>query len=143
MGALSYPRGANPYGGSFAAQGATFRAALQAGYTGAPVYGPVKAGAVAKFFAPIAESHCIDFYTGGLQEGASVPLNGIANMIESWLIKYNLKTVIDGAPVNDVIMAPQYAKLVNGVYQISITVGAAGSGGGAVSGSPRLRLALV
>lgn len=141
--AASYPRGPNPYGGSFAAQGATFRAALQAGYTGAPVYGSVKAGAIAKFFAPIAESHCIDFYTGGLKEGASVPLNGIANMIESWLIKYERQSVIDGAPVNDRIIAPQYAKLSNGVYQIAVASGPAPNTGLSAALRPAVRTALV
>lgn len=141
---LQYPRGANPFGGSFAAQGATFKAALQAGYTGAAVYGSVAKGAIAKFFAPIVESHCIAFYTGGLKEGASVPLNGIANLIESWLLKYDLKSVMDGAPVNDTIILPQYAtRDANGVYRIVVASGIAPGGGTAVSGSPRVRTALV
>lgn len=139
---MSYPRGPNPYGGSFAIQGATFRAALQAGYTGAPVYGSVKAGAIAKFFAPISEPHCIAFYTGGMKEGASVPLNGIAGLIGSWLLKYNLKSVIDGAPVNDTIIAPRYATLKDGVYQVNVYSGIA-STMGAGSGTVTTRTALV
>lgn len=140
MSAVSYPRGVNPFGGNFAAAGALFKAALFGGYNGTPVYGAVKAGANQKFFAPIVESHCIAFYTGGLREGASVPLNGIVNEIESWLIKYNLKTVIDGAPVNDAIIPAQYAKLINGVYQISIPFVAGPGGGGGGTLHPRVSL---
>lgn len=122
-------RGANPYGGDFAAQGAVFIAALHQGFNGGETMGPVAAGAITKFFGPIGESHCINFYTGGMKEGASVPLNGFVNTVFNWMTKYNLQSAIDGAPINDKTFPVSSAKLVNGVYQIAAggNAGAAGS----------------
>lgn len=129
--ATSYIRGANPFGSNYAVQGALFKQALQAGYTGAPIMGSIAPGAIKKFFAPIGESHCIAFYQGGMREGPSVPLNGWANLVEAWMLKYGIQGaggVVNGAPVNDRVIPSSDASLVNGVYQIQVASGIAPSG---------------
>lgn len=139
--AASYPRGANPYGGSFAAQGALFLQALRGGYNGGTqIYAPVAKGAMQTFLAPIGESHCINFYLADGQDGPQAVLNGFASLVESWLIKYNARSVMDGAPVNDQIIPSSDVTLVNGVYQVHLSTGIA-SGGGSQR-MPGVRLAL-
>lgn len=138
--AASYPRGANPYGGSFAAQGALFLRALQAGQTGAPVMAPVAKGAMQTFLAPIGESHCINHYLGVQQDGPSAILNGFAGMVESWLISYDAVSVMDGAPVNDKIIPASDATLQNGVYQVRVGAGVTNTTGGSPSIGTRLAL---
>lgn len=116
-----YTRGANPYGQSYAAQGAVFKAGLQAGFSG-NVSAYVKAGAVQKFFAPIGEPHCIANAQGGLKDGGTVNVAGWINEIFNWALKYNIRSY-PGQPVNDKIIPIASAPLSNGVYQVQTGVG--------------------
>lgn len=112
-----YTRGLNPYGQSYAAAGATFKAALQSGFSG-NVSAYLKAGAVQKFFAPIAEPHCIANLQGGLKDGATVNIAGWCNSVFNWQLKFNIRAY-PGQPINDVTVPLASAKAVNGVYQVT------------------------
>lgn len=112
-----YTRGANPYGQSYAAAGATFKSALQSGFSG-NVSAYLKSGAVQKFYAPIAEPHCIANYQGGLKDGTTANIAGWCNEVFNWALKFNIRA-FPGQPVNDVLVPIASAKLVDGIYQVT------------------------
>lgn len=89
--------------------------------------GPVAAGAIKKFYAPIEEPHCIAFYQSGLTEGPSVNLAGWINEVFHWAIKYEIQA-FPGMPVNDTLVPLTRTVLNNGVYQVQSASGVAPSG---------------
>lgn len=133
-----YPRGANPYGGDFASAGANFKAGIQGGYQGT-VMGPVAAGAIRKFYAPIGESHCIAAYQGGLKEGPSINLAGWINEVFHWALKYNVQS-FPGMPINDNIVPLTRTVIKNGVYEVQDAEGIAPVAGASMISRAPLKL---
>ncbi len=111
-----YPRGPNPFGQTYASQGAVFQAGLQAGFTG-NVLAPLAKGAVSKFFAPIQESHCIAQYRDGLTDGGTVNVAVWINTVFSWALRYNIPA-FPGMPVNDRLVPVSLLKKSAGVYYV-------------------------
>lgn len=136
-----YPRGVNPYGGSFAAEGALWKAGIQAGFEGT-VMGFVAKGADDKYYAPIGESHCIAFYRGGMVDGQSVNLAAWIMTQMGFFLQYGSPP---GMPEADVLVPMNRVKLVNGVYQVQSLPGATpgtSTGANPAIVAPRLSLRL-